>query len=130
MSSITGGLRAWGQTPAELVTKNQLQMAEMKSDLNRHGTREQFGLPDEQITDAKLAEHYITCGRAVEIADIFDLAHSNLNVHGTSLVIGSDIRNVEPPELREAALLAVLGFWRELSENYPDQLQRIYGDSK
>jgi hypothetical protein len=83
------------------------QETEVLSPLNVFGTCQEFqtGKP----TRNQLWLHYISCGRAQEIARI----HSDLNIWGASEVLDIDVMQL-PSELREAILFAVYDFWREI----------------
>lgn len=107
--------RAWPQTPEELAFRQELQRFEMQSELNRHGTREEFSLKPEEENHEKYLKHYIHCNRIAEIGMQVDLAHTHLNVWGASQVIGFDVKLL-PVVQREAVLLAVWSFWQEIAE--------------
>lgn len=116
--------RAWPQTQFELWLKNMIQAFEIFSNLNHHGAREEFKLPPEKITQLELIQHYIDCGRAAEIAEIMNDAHSHLNVLGASQVIGFDVR-ILPEEYREIVLLTIWEFWHDLFSRYPQECHRV-----
>ncbi|OGY47346.1 MAG: hypothetical protein A3J65_00365 [Candidatus Buchananbacteria bacterium RIFCSPHIGHO2_02_FULL_45_11b] len=108
-------LRAWPQTAEELAYRQECQRREMASELNRHGTREEFGLRPEEEDHEKYLRHYVHCNRIAEIGMQFDLAHTHLNVWSASQTLGFDIRCL-PVCQREAVLLAVWSFWQEIAE--------------
>jgi hypothetical protein len=113
-------------TEEELAFKNELQKSELRDFLNRNGTREEFMISPEEETDYLRIMHYIHCGRAKEIGDMFDEIHSELNVFGADQVIGGDA--LELPALqREAILLAVWEFWRDLFRQYPEACRHLAG---
>ncbi|MFA5021672.1 MAG: hypothetical protein WC508_01135 [Patescibacteria group bacterium] len=87
----------------------QMQKEEVYSDLNRLGACQEFG---PNPTDNQLWQHYIHSRRAEEMAGI----HSDLNILGSSEVIGCDVMSLSF-ELREAVLTATYQFWQIICAN-------------
>lgn len=121
---MNSSLRTLPVSPEEILVKNMMQAAEMMSELNRHGTREEFKIPPDQETDYLWLMHYIHCGRAGQIAIIDEEAHAHLNLWGASQVLGCDVRKLDPL-VREEVLFTVWEFWHDLFVKYPEQCLRV-----
>ncbi|MDD2806899.1 MAG: hypothetical protein PHW95_00025 [Patescibacteria group bacterium] len=83
----------------------------MKSPLNHHGAREEFGLPPEKIDAGHLVAHYVETTRPVVYREV----HSDLNVLGTAQEFNVDPRTLPPAEM-EAYL------WKHYRQYHPEAM--------